>query len=58
MLAFRGGMPLGNLLAGFVTQRWSITTALAANGIVLAVVALTFIVRRIDLDAQIAPATP
>ncbi|HUP47579.1 MAG TPA: hypothetical protein VNA04_02195, partial [Thermoanaerobaculia bacterium] len=25
MLAFRGGMPLGNLLAGWVAQRWSIT---------------------------------
>src|SRR5438552_9225862 len=43
MLAFRGGMPLGNLLAGFVAQRWSITVALLINGIVLAVVAVIFI---------------
>ena len=28
MLAFRGGMPLGNLIAGYVAQRWSITAAL------------------------------
>lgn len=51
MLAFRGGMPLGNLLAGFVAQRWSITTALTVNGAVLAVVALVFILKGTDLDA-------
>jgi predicted MFS family arabinose efflux permease len=50
MLAFRGGMPLGNLLAGFVAQRWSITTALTINGAVLAVVALAFILKGTDLD--------
>jgi MFS family permease len=51
MLAFRGGMPLGNLLAGYVAQRWSISLALAINGVVLAVVALAFIIRGVDLDA-------
>jgi predicted MFS family arabinose efflux permease len=51
MLAFRGGMPLGNLLAGYVAQRWSITTALTVNGAVLAVVALAFILKGTDLDA-------
>jgi predicted MFS family arabinose efflux permease len=56
MLAFRGGMPLGNLLAGFVAQKWSIQTALAVNGCVLAVVALVFIVRGTDLDRSLAPA--
>jgi predicted MFS family arabinose efflux permease len=55
MLAFRGGMPLGNLIAGWVAQRWSITTALVMNGTVLAVVALAFILRRTDLDS--APST-
>jgi predicted MFS family arabinose efflux permease len=50
MLAFRGGMPLGNLLAGYVAQRWSITAALAVNGTVLAMVALAFILRGTDLD--------
>ena len=50
MLAFRGGMPLGNLLAGYVAQRWSITVALAVNGTVLAVVALFFILKRTKLD--------
>jgi predicted MFS family arabinose efflux permease len=52
MLAFRGGMPLGNLLAGYVAQRWSITAALAVNGAVLASVALFFIARRTKLDEQ------
>jgi predicted MFS family arabinose efflux permease len=51
MLAFRGGMPLGNLMAGYVAQRWSITTALTVNGAVLATIALAFILRRTDLDA-------
>jgi len=50
MLAFRGGMPLGNLLAGFVAQRWSIRIALGINGALLAVVAFFFILRRVNLD--------
>lgn len=50
MLAFRGGMPLGNLVAGYVAQRWSISVALAVNGAILAVVALFFIARRTKLD--------
>ena len=56
MLAFRGGMPLGNLVAGYVAQRWSISLALAVNGAILAAVALIFIIKRTDLDAQLAPA--
>lgn len=55
MLAFRGGMPMGNLIAGYVAQRWSITVALLVNGIVLALVALLFIARRTNLDEP--PAT-
>jgi predicted MFS family arabinose efflux permease len=50
MLAFRGGMPLGNLIAGYVAQRWSISTALAVNGSILAIVAGLFIARRTMLD--------
>ena len=52
MLAFRGGMPLGNLLAGFLAQRWSITVALVVNGSILAVVALLFILRGADLEVE------
>ena len=50
MLAFRGGMPLGNLIAGWVAQRWSITVALAINGVLLATVALSVIARKVPLD--------
>lgn len=53
MLAFRGGMPLGNLIAGYVAERWSITTALAVNGTVLACVALFFILRGTKLDENL-----
>jgi predicted MFS family arabinose efflux permease len=51
MLAFRGGMPLGNLVAGYVAQRWSISLALAVNGAALATIALIFILKGTDLDA-------
>jgi len=54
MLAFRGGMPLGNLIAGYVAQRWSITLALAVNGAVLAIVAIYFIARGTRLDEEAA----
>jgi len=50
MLAFRGGMPLGNLMAGFVAQRWSITMALAVNGTVLAAIAAAYLIRGTNLD--------
>ena len=53
MLAFRGGMPLGNLVAGYVAQRYSISLALAVNGAVLATIALIFILRGTDLDSQV-----
>lgn len=56
MLAFRGGMPLGNLIAGYVAHRWSISVALAINGVILAIVALTFIVRGAKLDEAPAAA--
>lgn len=56
MLAFRGGMPLGNLIAGFVAERWSISMALAINGAVLAVVALFFILRNTKLEVEAEPA--
>jgi len=46
MLAFRGGMPLGNLLAGFIAQVYSIRVALAMNAAVLAIVASLFLIAR------------
>jgi MFS family permease len=56
MLAFRGGMPLGNLLAGFIAQHWSITIALAVNGAVLFIVALFYIARGTRLEEEPTPA--
>ena len=56
MLAFRGGMPLGNLVAGYVAQRYSISLALAVNGAVLAAIALIFILKGTDLDSQLVTA--
>jgi len=58
MLAFRGGMPLGNLLAGWVAQRWSITMALAVNGVVLAAIAAVFVFRGTDLDTELGAESP
>jgi len=50
MLAFRGGMPLGNLLAGWVTQKSSLAIALTANGAMLAIIATLFLISKRDLD--------
>ena len=50
MLAFRGGMPIGNLMAGYVAQRWSISIALAVNGTILAIVALVYVLKNKNLD--------
>jgi predicted MFS family arabinose efflux permease len=50
MLAFRGGMPLGNLLAGFVIERWSLALALTMNGAMLAVIATIYFARGVNLD--------
>jgi predicted MFS family arabinose efflux permease len=50
MLAFRGGMPLGSLLAGTITQRWSLKAALTMNGTMLAIIAAAFIASGRNLD--------
>jgi MFS family permease len=57
MLAFRGGMPLGSLAAGYMAQRLSISTSLAINGAVLALVALSFLLF-VDVDAPATPSSP
>ncbi|HEU5162633.1 MAG TPA: MFS transporter, partial [Thermoanaerobaculia bacterium] len=43
MLAFRGGMPLGNLLAGWNAERFGVTFALGVNAFVLAAIGLAFL---------------
>jgi predicted MFS family arabinose efflux permease len=46
MVAFRGGSPIGGLVAGWlVTQLGSAPTVLAVNGALLTVIALTFLAR-------------
>ncbi|HUO85549.1 MAG TPA: MFS transporter [Thermoanaerobaculia bacterium] len=42
-LAFRGAMPLGNLLSGWIAERWSVTAALTLNATCLALVALGYL---------------
>lgn len=50
-LAFRGAMPLGNLVAGVLAARTSVTTVLVVNGILLAVVASSVLwARRAELS--------
>jgi predicted MFS family arabinose efflux permease len=43
-VAFRGGMPLGSLLSGLLIHRTSASTVMAANGVVLVILALSFLV--------------
>jgi predicted MFS family arabinose efflux permease len=43
MLAFRGGMPLGNLLAGYLAARFSPSTALIVGSGLLGTTALAFL---------------
>ena len=51
MLAFRGAIPLGNVVAGTIAARTSVPAVLAVNGILLAIVgAVVLAVRRADLS--------
>lgn len=45
MVAFRGGMPLGALTAGYIAYRWSAPATLAIDGTLLIVVAAYFLAR-------------
>src|SRR3954451_10244026 len=42
-LAFRGGMPLGSLLSGLLMSRTSAPTTMAANGMIIAAIAISFL---------------
>jgi MFS family permease len=46
MLAFRGGMPLGSLVSGWVATLTSAPTVLVLNGILLSLVAAWFLLNR------------
>jgi MFS family permease len=45
MVAFRGGMPLGSLAAGYAASRTSAPAVLAVNGVLILVVAIYFVVK-------------
>jgi MFS family permease len=45
MVAFRGGMPLGSLAAGYIASRTSAPAVLAVNGVLILAVAIYFMVR-------------
>jgi MFS family permease len=46
MLSFRGGMPLGALLSGFVAQQVSVQAALGMNAVILALITGGFALTR------------
>jgi predicted MFS family arabinose efflux permease len=46
MLAFRGGMPLGSLVSGWVATLTSAPTVLIMNGVLLSLVAAWFLLRK------------
>jgi predicted MFS family arabinose efflux permease len=45
MVAFRGGMPLGSLAAGYFATLWSVPAVLTVNGVLVTAVAAYFLVR-------------
>ena len=45
MVAFRGGMPLGSLAAGYVASRSSAPLVLGTNGVLILAVAVYFLIR-------------
>ena len=45
MVAFRGGMPLGSLAAGYVASRTSAPLVLEVNGVLIMCVAVYFMIR-------------
>ena len=44
MVALRGGLPLGSLVAGLVASRWSAPSVMVGNGLLLSLVAVLFLV--------------
>ena len=46
MMAFRGGMPLGSLVAGYAATLTSAPTVLTVNGVLLSLVAAWFLLRQ------------
>ena len=49
MVAFRGGMPLGSLLGGWLASLTGATTVLTLNGILLSIVAAVFLLKNKEI---------
>ena len=49
MLAFRGGMPLGSLVSGWLATATSAPTVLIANGVLLTLVGVWFLMYRVEV---------
>ena len=43
MVALRGGLPLGSLVAGLVASRWSAPAVMIGNGLLLSLIAVLFL---------------
>jgi MFS family permease len=46
MLAFRGGMPIGSLVSGWIATLTSAPTVLIMNGVLLSIVAVAFLLKK------------
>ena len=51
LVAFRGGMPLGSLMSGFIASISSAPTALALNGVAMLMVSAFFLLKNKDIRA-------
>ena len=51
LVAFRGGMPLGSLVSGYIASVSSAPTVLAINGVVLLIVSAYFLLKNQEIRA-------
>jgi predicted MFS family arabinose efflux permease len=51
-VAFRGGMPMGSLISGLLIHQTSAPTIMAGNGVLLAIIALYFLIVRRELASM------
>jgi uncharacterized membrane protein YfcA len=51
MVAFRGGMPLGGLVSGYIASVTSAPTVLAFNGVALIAVSAYFLLKTKEIRA-------
>jgi MFS family permease len=51
LVAFRGGMPLGSLVSGYIASVTSAPTVLVANGIVLLSISAYFLMKNQEIRA-------